>query len=391
MGFVEINPAYRHLGLAAAEDFLALPGLIISGHPDRNVARVELFCGAGSFPAILKREHRVLWRTRLRNACDGFGLVSRSSREAAVLRHLAASGVGCAEWMAHGEDGRGRAFLLLRELPETVELREYLQQQRGQHRRQRLSFARRLGEALANLHNAGVDQPDLYPKHVRVRPRDESIAFLDFQRSRLRGRLNAKQRTRDLAALDASLSEALATDGERLACLQSYRDSCGWNGAASAIRAMAARLLRYRHVRAERRLSPPKCDEGVFWIDGERFCVTSGFWAAMGDERHTWIELFRDALRFETWGGRRLLHLPGGGRATLQTGTRTRPLTWLWNRLRGRPLISAEVRRAGQLFIRQVRGEAGPRLLAFGQSHSAPWRTESFLLTEDGVPEGGPV
>src|SRR5262245_44416753 len=122
MLYVEVNPTYHdtvtRLGLLTAADFLALPGPVLTGHPDRHVARVHL----DGIPAILKREHRVRWRTRWANSWDGFGRVSRSGREAATLRLLSGAGVGAPEWIAHGEDERGRAFLLVRELSEAVEL-----------------------------------------------------------------------------------------------------------------------------------------------------------------------------------------------------------------------------------------------------------------------------
>jgi hypothetical protein len=51
-------------------------------------------------------------------------------------------------------------------------------------------------------------------------------------------------------------------------------------------------------------------------------------------------------------------------------------------KFRQRPLRTAEVRQAGVLFQRQREGEPVPRLLAFGQRRTLPWRTESFLLTE---------
>ena len=62
-----VNPAQadvlRAAGIRTAEDVLALPEEIVSGHPDRQVSRVRL----GDVVAYLKKEHRVPWRERLRN------------------------------------------------------------------------------------------------------------------------------------------------------------------------------------------------------------------------------------------------------------------------------------------------------------------------------------
>src|SRR5262249_28086348 len=63
MAFVEINPDYRETlarhGLTAPEQFLQLPGVVITGHPDRNVTRVTIGTGPLALPAFLKREHHV--------------------------------------------------------------------------------------------------------------------------------------------------------------------------------------------------------------------------------------------------------------------------------------------------------------------------------------------
>src|SRR5262249_21421561 len=75
--FVEVHPQYRdflkQLGMREAEDFLSLPAIIVSGHPDRNVARVKLGSGPSLITGYLKREHRLPWRDRLTNAWAGFG------------------------------------------------------------------------------------------------------------------------------------------------------------------------------------------------------------------------------------------------------------------------------------------------------------------------------
>ena len=230
--FLDVNPRYRELlkrqGLKAPEDFLALPAVIVSGHPDRNVARVSL----GSLQdksghrvgvtAYLKREHRLPWRDRLVNAWAGFGWCSKSYREALVLRAMREQGVGCPEFLAAGEDRFGRAFLLVRELSEGVDLRVFLQ---GRHLAEpvvRRHFARTLGEALARLHDAGFNHPDLYSKHVLVNPRYSAVSLLDCQRSHRFRNLSWARRWHDLAALDATLTDELVAPRERLRCLRSY-------------------------------------------------------------------------------------------------------------------------------------------------------------------------
>ena len=213
MAFLTINPPYRELlerhGVTCADHLADLPGLIVSGHPRRNVARVTL----GDVTAYLKREHQVLWRDRLRSAAAGFGFASLAAREAQTLAALQAAGLPGPDWMAVGEDHQGRAFLLLAELPRTIELRQYLRERGDPAPAVRYRLARALGATLARIHAAGFDHPDLYAKHVLVEPDTGQCSFLDWQRSRRRPTVNWRRRMRDLAALDATLAETLA--GER--------------------------------------------------------------------------------------------------------------------------------------------------------------------------------
>src|SRR5579872_7395332 len=222
--FVEFQPHYRRLlrqsGLLRAEHFLQLSGTIISGHPDRNVQRLTLGAGGEEVSVFLKREHVVGFWVRLCNALAGFGFVSRSVREACLLNALQRENVGCPEWIAAGEDEHGRAFLLVREVAGAVDLRTYLRDHGDAACRRRL--ARRLGALLAQVHRAGFDQPDLYAKHVLVRPSDEAIFLLDWQRSRRRLKVHRGPRMRNLAALNATLADDVADMRDRLACLQAY-------------------------------------------------------------------------------------------------------------------------------------------------------------------------
>jgi hypothetical protein len=263
MAFVTINPAYRDLlgrhGLDCAERLAALPGLIVSGHPGRHVARVNV----GGLSAYLKREHRVLWRDRLLSTAAGFGFASLAVREARTLAALAAAGVACPEWIAAGEDGSGRAFLLLANLPGAVDLRQYLHDQRGAPAGQRYRFAAALGAAVARIHAAGFDHPDLYAKHVLVDPPTGRCSFLDWQRSRRRTRVGWRTRVRDLAALDATLAEDLATVRERLAFLRgsdgTSRGSPGRYAPAPHVSCAAGTLIRSG---PHRRLSSPRASSG---------------------------------------------------------------------------------------------------------------------------------
>src|SRR5206468_8441943 len=133
----------------------------ISGHPGRQVSRVLLGNGPKALTGFLKREHRVSWKERLLNARDGFGLVSKSLREAQTLETLRPHFAGCPDWIAAGELPDGQAFLLLRELPVRLDLRRFLQP-RGTPITGRRRFARKLGCLFASLHQAGFAHRDFY-------------------------------------------------------------------------------------------------------------------------------------------------------------------------------------------------------------------------------------
>jgi tRNA A-37 threonylcarbamoyl transferase component Bud32 len=383
MGFVTINPRYRALlerhDLARAERLCALPGPIVTGHPGRNVARVAI----GSLTAYLKREHSVLWRDRLRSTVAGFGFASLALREAQTLAALREAGVACPDWIAAGEDDRGRAFLLLAALPGVVDLRRFLRDSRGAAPAVRYRFAHGLGAALAAIHEADFDHPDLYAKHVLVAPANGHCYFLDWQRSQRRRLVGWRRRVHDLAALDATLAEDCATGRERLACLGGYLGASTMRGievkqAALDVRREADRLLRHRHVRKERASPAPVAGQGILWLDGEALCVTQEFWQELSGQLPEWLPL-PDTGR---GASRSAVDLPGGRRGLLVRRWRDRPLAWLWCAFRRRPLLSPELRAAGALFRNQKHGQAGPRVLAFGQRRPRPWRTESFLLTE---------
>jgi tRNA A-37 threonylcarbamoyl transferase component Bud32 len=414
MAFVEIEPKYRELlerqGSTGPDELQGLPGVVICGHPDRHVAQVTLGSGPDAVAAFLKREHRVPWRDRLANALAGFGFVSKSYREALLLRLLRRAGVGCPELIAAGSDARGRAFLLVRQAVGAVDLRLFLKNRLPADPDRRRLFARRLGESLARVHAAGFDHPDLYSKHILVNPEDETICILDWQRSRRWRRLGLARRCRDLAALDATLADDLATPRERFECLRAYlRRSPGLaaslgrarssalapgsrlNGRslrlpvrrfAHQLRRLSQRLLGRRRIR-ELHQPPLACgDQNLIWLDGEALCVTRAFQDDCLGTMPAWLKVTGHKPRNSDQLVRTPVVLPGGRPATLVRRWANRPLAWLWSRLRRKPLTSPEVRQAGIQFRLQRYGVESPRLLAVGEQHSFLGRTESFLLSE---------
>ena len=381
-----INPRYREIllrqGLEKAEDFLRLSGVIYCGHPDRHVAQLTL---SESLSVFLKKEHQVRWRDRLASFLAGFGFVSKSWRELATDHKLEQAGIHRPEVIAAGETS-GQAFLLLREVPDAVELRSFLENETDPLIRCRL--ARRLGQELARMHAAGIDHPDLVSKHVLVQPETMRLCILDWQRSRQHRRLSWSTRCRDLAALDATLGENLATDHERLTCLHSYMRAARLippvqrTATARRIRALANRLLKKRYIRELRRpgLTPGK--QNLIWLDGEAVCVTREFRDEIRDQLPAWLNLLRKPARPGHEVHRHLLPLPGDRAVRLVRRRQSRPLSWLWNWLRGRSWVSPELEQAATFFRLERNGISPPRLLAVGQRRTKPWLTESFILTE---------
>ncbi len=380
--FVEVNPHYRELlwenGLDDVGDFLDREAVIISGHPNRHVARLTL--GAANF--YLKREERVPWTVRLGNAFAGFGFVSLSLREASVLRALPRAGIDGPDWVASGEDRRGRAFLLLHEVPGAVELRILLAEKGDL--RSRVELARALGLAVAKVHEAAFDHPDLYAKHVLVDPNSLEIVFLDWQRSRLRRVVALDTRARDLAALNVTIPAELATRGARLACLRAY--AAFWEctreetrALARAILARSARLLCRRHVREKLRAPAT----GQQWIphEGGTVCVTPAF-QRLQPTRPAWLSL--DANPPEAGEALTCREVSlGAGRDAVLVRRRARSFVRsLWDTFRLRPTPSPEERQAALLLRLERYGVLAPRVLAMGCRRGRFGRVDSLLLTE---------
>jgi hypothetical protein len=405
-GRLRVHPAaqalFARLGLTRPADLLTLAGPVVSGHPDRHVRRVELGCGPTACTAYLKVEHRVPWRDRLRNAVAGFGMVSKSLREAAILDALERDGLPGPRWLAAGTDGRGRAFLLVRSLEAAAELRDLLRATRDPARRRALAV--KVGVALGRLVASGYLNPDLHVKHVWMA--NGGIVLLDWQRGtrprRLlaarvgHGRANGsalewqpvasavpsvRALVRPLAMLHATLAPALATPRERLSALRSLVRVAGLGRAAPLARAVVAAavpLAGRRAVREAHRPPLPTGTQELVWLDGEALCATPGLARLVSRPA-------LEALAYPGDGpaGSVTVALPFGRRATL-----TRRRVWAgaarvaaW--LRGRSYRSPEVRAAGDAFNRQRLGLPAPQLLAFGQRLHADGRVESFLMVEE--------
>jgi hypothetical protein len=389
-GWVVVHPRVRERfarrGLVAAANFLDLPGEVVSGHPDRHVVRVVLGRGRRRLVAYLKREHRVPWLVRLASLRDGFGLVSKSEREARVLHDLRRAGIVVPQWLAFGADGEGRAFVLVRAV-RAVDLRAFLHREGAWSPTVRRELASRLGEELARVHSAGFDWPDLSSKHVLVRRSGLSITLIDWQRTRRSTRVRWPVRLRELATLHATLADDLASPRDRLRCLRAYLKAS--LGTQPALRdwvnliAQYTPQLRARRSVNELRQSPlPTRAQRLRWVDGESLVVTRPFWRTcrgvipnwLAEAAETPVDRVRESER--VWRGRRVV---------LRQFPAAAGVRRFWNWLRGRHEIAPGPRLGGMLFRQERAGIAGPRPLAFGQRPDGG----SFILLQP-TAGGGP-
>jgi tRNA A-37 threonylcarbamoyl transferase component Bud32 len=308
MAWVETLPRFaslfRHARWDNAASFLGWTGILVNRHRHRQVEEVSfayqpagqardsaesLACPAGFY---LKKEFAVTWRDRLRNAWDGFGWCATAVREGAMLQALREAGVGCPEVAALGEDGR-QAFVLTLAEPHMTELRSLLPTL-DRDSRNRLADA--LGRELAKMHDAGFDHPDLFAKHILAGRFGAAFRFciLDWQRGCRRRLVPWRLRCRDLAVLDATLHEALASDRLRLRCLRAYcgatREGCSpLVRLARSIRAAAIRLREQRGIGEVGQLPVPARDQQFVQMQGERLLVVRSWWDERPGDLPDWL------------------------------------------------------------------------------------------------------
>jgi tRNA A-37 threonylcarbamoyl transferase component Bud32 len=355
-------------GLGSARDFLALPGVVVSGHVGRNVSRVRI----GPTTAYLKREHRVRIRDRFRSWQDGFGWSSMSAREATVLRQLEERGLPGPTWLAYGE-AAAEAFLLLEAAGEAVELRAIPSV--GPE------LAERLGRILARLHAAGIDQPDLFAKHILVRPDSGNVTILDWQRARRRRQVSWRDRIGGLGALRATAPETLLAVWDQLLCgyfAEGHASAKAAPGPDELSRAVARRadeLARRPGIRSQRTPVAAGLSQELVRIGGETVCAIPAVAGELGSADAI------DSLYRPAHDGHRV---PFAGRRSgvLRVRRYSSPFGRLWAALRGRAWRSSELKLARLLFHLERHEIPAPKLLAYGQKVPRLRPAGSFVLYE---------
>jgi tRNA A-37 threonylcarbamoyl transferase component Bud32 len=273
------EPPFRQRDWAGVEAFLSWAGILVNRH---RLRQVELVC-LDEHSFYVKKQFAVTWKERFLNAWHGFGWCSTAVREAKILQMLQDAGVGCPQVAAYGETRR-QAFVLLKDATGMTELRCVLQQMHTEVDRQQLAIA--LGSELARLHDAGFTHPDLFAKHILVSREGLTfrICFLDWQRGRRRRTVAWPMRCRDLAALDATLHELLASDRLRLLCLRAYlQNSCcrakpQARMLAQRIRRIAMALRKKRNVRELAQLPIPATQQQFITLCEGRLLLVRSYY-----------------------------------------------------------------------------------------------------------------
>ena len=366
----------QSVGLRTARDFLAIPGIVVSGHVGRNVSRVDLH---GTL-AYLKREHHVRARDRFRSWRDGFGWASISAREAMVLRRLEELDLPGARWLAHGE-ADGQAFLLVEAADRVIDLRSLATIGGG--------IAERLGRVVARLHAAGVDQPDLFAKHFLVRPENGALTILDWQRATLQERVPWQSRIRSLAALRASGGDELFTWEVWHQILAAYQTQIAYSEEQvptlqllhERVRAATTALAQRHGIRSQQTVG---VSQELVRIDGETVCAIPAV-AAELDSAAAVAKLYDRAYDGQS------VSFSNGCIGTLHVRRSRLPVgRWLAT-LRGRTWRSPELKAARILFHLERHGIPAPKLLAYGQTIPRLAPAGSFLLFEpNGARPPGP-
>ncbi|MCU0703158.1 MAG: lipopolysaccharide kinase InaA family protein [Fimbriiglobus sp.] len=381
------HPRYRawlaRCGVTSAETALALSGEVVSGHADRHVVRVELRAGSAGRTAYLKREHVTGLKWRAKNWAAGFGWVSRCEREAATLESLEASGLPGPQWLAYGEDDRGRAFVLVDGLAKAVDLPTLLRDAPPTADAASELFER-IGTSLAELHAAGFGTPDLAAKHLFIGD-DNAVSLIDWPSTPKPGTVRPLEAVRWLGTLNASIDSELATTRDRLRVLWAYRRAYRRLGQPVPARfGEVARAIANRRGRANRHPVDPS--QRLVWLAGERV-------VAIPEVASDWPKPAEcppfyppTPTKTPLHGHREWVTMPNGTEAVLVRFQTTDPFGRLMSVVRERPWRSPAAIAARVLFHLQRHAIPAPRLLAFGQRLTSRTVAESFLCAE--MPRG---
>jgi hypothetical protein len=244
-------------------------------------------------------------------------------------------------------------------------------------------LAKRLGVSIAQIHTAGVDQPDMFAKHVLVVPETAAVTILDWQRAVLRRSVPWPNRIRGLAALRATAPAELIPDPTWDQLLTSYLRECVRSGyprrdcerLRDEVAAVAGRLLRRPGIRSHRQSFGVQVRQELVRIGGETACAIPA--VASGCQSESAIAGLYDPSQ-----DGQAISLAGGRVGRLRVRRYVLPFGRWWAAVRGRSWRSPELRAARLLFNLERHGIPAPRLYAYGQTVPLVAPASSFLLYE---------
>jgi len=392
--FILIKPSKRALlldeGVEKACDLFNKEGVRVTGHgwkTGRHVSRISLGNGSASTESFgfLKKEYAPSWIKSF------FVQSSGVLHEARILKALELEGIPAPLWLAVGKTSKGESFLLVDEIPDTVNLKTYLTEQRS--RIQRKEVLRRLAWILARIHTLGFSHVDLYSKHILINPETRQVFLLDWQRSFRLSDLPWHNRAGNLARLHATLDEAILQPREKLAFLASYLEATAQFGQGKMILPMfhllaldidreAIRLLKYRHIREKRNTQTTLQPQNWIFLEDKNLFVTS----ICSESEKACLETMLEEAGKSKSNGKIILRksLPlGGGNLRLQY----RKISWfesfLHSGFKFKKSKSPEYSHAAILFRVQRHGVETGKLLALGIRKKNLLLQESFLLTRE--------
>lgn len=390
-GRIVFHPRYeqflRKCGIDSVLAALELPGEIVCGHPDRHVCRVVLQCGTARKVMYLKREHQVPIRAKLRNQRDGFGWVSRSEREAAMLNRLEETGLPGPQWLAYGDDETGRAFLLVDELVGAANVRTVMSDN-GLSQADRRVLTHRAARAIATLHRAGFSTPELAAKHLFINPSTQSVTLVDWQSATVNAHIPDATRARQLAGLHASLAAELLDTRDRLRFVAVYIRTLRQGGVTTPnfklfvrqIQAFTGKLTQRSSIRDQQQVVRSESEQRLVWLAGETVCAipeVAAVWPSPPDGAPFYPS---QSLETERTYAEEWVTFSDGRRALLTRFRSFDPVGRTIGTLREKPWRSPAAKAARILFHLARHNVAAPKLLAFGQKLTDTWGADSFLL-----------
>ena len=185
------------------------------------------------YALVVKEVRKAGARRRLADAVRG----SPARRAWTAGRRLIASGIGAALPLAYLEQRAlgtpVQSLLVSLDLREVPTAADHLRRPE-----QRETTLAALADLALALHRSGVIHGDLQAQHVYI---DTRPRLIDLESVRFRTRLSDDQRIEDLAQLNASIADELASGRERRAAFDRYASALPFDADAADVRAQIER------------------------------------------------------------------------------------------------------------------------------------------------------